>query len=611
LTLMGGALPDTLKEGESKTYELNGKKYEVNVLIIADSGNNVIKVKLMINGQVTNSLGAGETDTLDDGTVIGIRDVLSQGNANGSDLVAFYLGANKIVLDGAAHTVKVDDTSIQDVNVSITGSTSGTDDSISKLSFTTVASDTTYMTEGKKLSTYLRDKEAMISDQWDMMFTGLTQPARSEVALTPSGNSKYYLSFTSQDGFDYKISLLERDSTGAVVVGRTNGDALIYQENVSIAKKDSFIVSKKSAKFQANTHVLKLSDINNAESELTIDDQSTGNSASYKLKYDPAAPIIVDSKSVFATTAPLTVGGDDYNVYVLNNSGAAPTGILIDLDGDGSVTGNGPTGIGAPANIITKGSVNVSMTLATTTGTGDAMVGNLTFKVDPNLEQDGLTTPSAAPWVNITAVKSKEMDVALGGLPTANDDGSDDQKAMNQYGIQAVDLYNKDGADTVKLSIPTDQVFYNVYVVGNDVKTSSTASGNTQSVYQKIEVGAAVLDSEVSSVSADNLIVVGGPCANTIAASLLGISNSMPACYENFPVKEGQGIIKMVENGAKVATVVAGYSAADTRKAAQVLANYESNAAGLTGKSEVVVSGSKISAPEVVAAAGNNTNSTG
>ena len=103
LTLMGGAVVDTLKEGETKTYEIDGKTYEVTVIIIADSNDagTDSRVKLMINGEVTKQLSEGDTDTLDDGTVIGIDDVLANegAEAEGEDLVSFYLGANKIVLE--------------------------------------------------------------------------------------------------------------------------------------------------------------------------------------------------------------------------------------------------------------------------------------------------------------------------------------------------------------------------------------------------------------------------------------------------------------------------------------------------------------------------------
>ncbi|MFT4343587.1 MAG: S-layer protein, partial [Candidatus Woesearchaeota archaeon] len=116
---------------------------------------------------------------------------------------------------------------------------------------------------------------------------------------------------------------------------------------------------------------------------------------------------------------------------------------------------------------------------------------------------------------------------------------------------------------------------------------------------QRIEVGRSVLDTEITNVAADNLIVVGGPCANTVAATLLGVSPNAPGCFEDFPVSQGEGIIKMVESGDKVAVIVAGYSAADTRAAAEVLANYEDYADDLEGMDEVVVSGQTIMAPTV------------
>jgi S-layer protein (TIGR01564 family) len=150
------------------------------------------------------------------------------------------------------------------------------------------------------------------------------------------------------------------------------------------------------------------------------------------------------------------------------------------------------------------------------------------------------------------------------------------------------------------ITIPEEQVQAMVYVTGGD-SSASTASGKKKTQYevQKIEVGAAVQDEDVADVEAQNIITVGGPCANKVSAALMDISNAAPACYEDFPVEEGQGIIKMVDSGSKVALVVAGYSAADTRKAAQVLANYEDYAADLKGKSEVVVSGTKILAANV------------
>lgn len=85
-----------------------------------------------------------------------------------------------------------------------------------------------------------------------------------------------------------------------------------------------------------------------------------------------------------------------------------------------------------------------------------------------------------------------------------------------------------------------------------------------------------VKDSEVSSVSNKNLVVVGGSCINTVAASVLGVT--YPTCGADFTAKtnvdRGKYLIKAVKspyNTAKTAVLVAGYDAADTKNAAAKL----------------------------------------
>ncbi|MBI2138335.1 hypothetical protein HYU13_02000 [Candidatus Woesearchaeota archaeon] len=85
----------------------------------------------------------------------------------------------------------------------------------------------------------------------------------------------------------------------------------------------------------------------------------------------------------------------------------------------------------------------------------------------------------------------------------------------------------------------------------------------------RIDVGATKLASEVADVKAQNLILVGGPCANAAAAEVKGSSEDCAAGYE-----AGKGLIELIDTGkGSVALVVAGYSATDTRTATSVLAN--------------------------------------
>ena len=97
-------------------------------------------------------------------------------------------------------------------------------------------------------------------------------------------------------------------------------------------------------------------------------------------------------------------------------------------------------------------------------------------------------------------------------------------------------------------------------------KTESvTTSTNEISKINPIPSSVAVLDSEVTSAIAQNLIIVGGPAVNKLAASVFGLKS------EDFTPNEA--MIKIVKNGDKIALLCAGFEAVDTRNCAIALAN--------------------------------------
>jgi len=81
----------------------------------------------------------------------------------------------------------------------------------------------------------------------------------------------------------------------------------------------------------------------------------------------------------------------------------------------------------------------------------------------------------------------------------------------------------------------------------------------------------AVLASEIVDFSKENVISVGGPCANGVTAELM---NFPPSCSD--AIEPNTGIIKLYEFESTSALVVAGFSAMDTRRACRALANYYS-----------------------------------
>jgi len=131
----------------------------------------------------------------------------------------------------------------------------------------------------------------------------------------------------------------------------------------------------------------------------------------------------------------------------------------------------------------------------------------------------------------------------------------------------------------------------NIVVAGPETVVSSSSTTTTE--YEQIEVGATKLASEVD-VLASNAIVVGGPCINAAAATLMG---NPEVCGEGFV--PGEAMIKLFENEGKVAMLVAGYEAEDTRTACKLVA--DGSLADIDGMEAVVVSASEtVTAPVVV-----------
>ncbi len=156
------------------------------------------------------------------------------------------------------------------------------------------------------------------------------------------------------------------------------------------------------------------------------------------------------------------------------------------------------------------------------------------------------------------------------GLQTWTSD-SYQQAGITRYGTFV--KYNSQDNDRVEVLLPVDQMY------GDEVLTSEATQIGTTTTTTAVGTALSLKDSEVTSFTNKNLIVVGGSCINTVAAKLLG--SSTPLCTTAFTaatgIGAGQYLIKTFDspyvNGTtkKVATLVAGYEAAETVNAADFL----------------------------------------
>ena len=239
-----------------------------------------------------------------------------------------------------------------------------------------------------------------------------------------------------------------------------------------------------------------------------------------------------------------TSSGTSFNIgrlsYAVNGSGTAGQVVIRLKDTAGAVITN-------PAVVVFEekdDNSNYEAWIATVEvgGTGDDGLG--INKLESTWTND------SSQWSDTSPADSKITKKAdLFGAIVTEDSSDSDQK-------------------TATLSYPDEQIYAQIYVAEESAAITPGAVASSGNGGQVL----IVKDNEVASVAGLNLVVVGGSCINTAAAKILG--SDSPVCTSSFTdatgVGSGQYIIKSVTSpysDAKVATLVAGFNAADTSNA--------------------------------------------
>jgi len=194
-----------------------------------------------------------------------------------------------------------------------------------------------------------------------------------------------------------------------------------------------------------------------------------------------------------------------------------------------------------------------------------------------------------------TSAQAADVTVAYGSNQNVGDFSQD---VLSNTPVFIVSPSANSGAEKAVFKVPSGLVKTKV-AFGKIGATTTTAGGTYYSFAGPIVSPVAKLDSSLTSTekAAKNLIVVGGPCVNSIAADALGLT--YPTCGADSTVPENAAMIKVMDDkfatGLKV-VLVAGWTASDTRLASDVLQNYDQATVSskLVGKSSVTVSGTSV-----------------
>jgi len=551
ITMMSGAVQDTLEVGQTKTYTINGQDYEVTVMIVSgDTQDNAI-TKLIINDEVTKSLSKDNTYTLKSGIDIGIKDVLPTKSGDVvQNLVEFYLGAQKLVLDGSARSMDIgDNTNIDDVSVDIGGSISGDEWKWSSLDINWTATQDYYVPEGKTLSWAADFEEETDSVEFldklglDYHFTGIDTGNKEVVKVGRNDDDSLKLTFTNKNGVEYKVPAFWSTNSGASInLGEETGKNLTLNESTVICDEGYFAVESDEI-----SRVMQLVDIKNTSSNhyIKVKDLGTGQTNQYDF----------DTTSLVAN---VDLDGYTYQLTVQTSTTGCVVGTKLTDDTDNYV------------DLWTRYGSMLTLRGNASAWADDSIV----FTEDDDLQEDDNSQDSFT-WK--IAYDSSNSNIDFSGSVTESneltmltlDSDSDKSEGYSKWGT----FFQRDTSgdqDEWVITIPENEAIGEVFLSAGTTTISSSGEVTGEPVIiSKIDVGATKLASEVSGKEdSSNILLVGGPCANPAVEAF----SDFPTCAA-WPLDPGEALIQMVTmSNGNTAMLVAGTLASDTRAATREVA---------------------------------------
>jgi len=548
ITFLAGDTTRWLTQDEPLERELNGAEH---TFTLVDVNEGEDKCGISVDGTI-QWIDVGSTKTVN-GVQIGVTDAIVVHSAGkDTDVCEVNLGATELELEDGQE-VKLNGVDIEGSIVNIIG----TGNTLQELQFAYEPEDDVYLAAGEKFTEPL-------FDSFTFFFDGLNSQKTEMIDLTASGTTAE-LKFLNNDGKQVEVGWKLEDDNLIYLGSGSDIDERIYLEG-QVCDYTSSITECEGAQFFLITsggeaHVMEITDFDTADNKITVKDLTYGSSSEDDFDETTGGPVDLSSGAGQVTLTVNATSGQINFTEISGNSNRAETS----LNDDGGITLSGIQGGAASRQAFSL------------LEESDDNYGGLTWNV-------GLSFDSEDDDINVNAPNLTSPGAFHASAIDVSEDDDDNEYYVTNWTTTA--LYDSEDDDSLKIEYPDEYRYAQVFI-GDTEAAITSAGGLIEAVeIQQIPVGSAKLDRDIADVGAQNLIVVGGPCANTVAAALMG----NPAdCAEGF--QEGEGIIKLYEaSSGKVAVLAAGYSAMDTRRVTRVLANYKDYAANLKG-SEVVVKG--------------------
>jgi len=557
LTLLDSAASTILSEGESTTLNVEGTSYAISIEYVSST-----KVKLTVNGETTNSISEGQTYKLNDGSYIGIKDIMYSSKDTGISKVEFSIGKGKLKLTSGSE-VQVNDQSVSGLTATLTNATAalGTGTvTLASIMLQWDAEDDTFITEDTEIT---MPEFGIVK----MSYTGLTYPTEETIAVKQGSNTYAVLdNFPLKDGeadiaFLYGpagggFSGIGKDSTNKLIT--TNGTSLTYDKDT-----DEYFIVSYSSTTEGESYLMRAT---NFVTESTIQKAD--------IQYYKNG-VWTTKKTKAKATDTFSMGNAELGVFNVSKSGK-----WVTMTANSSSTNfyelYSKEGLRTYLPFETLNDTNAAGAINFTVNNGTAGFGGGT--VGHNGTSFYLNFTEEDKDGNIGSGSNFAVVVGWDNSATPEVEVSDlDQESVTAIEIQDTNVYRSfmysplateflwkqptSGQDSIDIIYHGDEVVAGVYMTSPEVSVTGGAGVMT------------VTDTNVDSVAGKNLIVVGGSAINSVAAELLGGAYSGAAFTSATGVAGGEFLIQSFARSGKTALLVAGYSAADTEKATTYLLN--------------------------------------
>ncbi|MEM3374081.1 MAG: S-layer protein [Candidatus Woesearchaeota archaeon] len=519
-------------------------EHTITVVSVEDSSNPACGVN--VDG-VTKWIDPGTTEEFN-GLKVGLLNAKAVRSKDyDRDVCELSLGSSEIVLE-QGEPVEVNGYEIDGSSVSFLGNAYEFDGF-------TIDLKTNYMDKNM----YLKDGQAWtdpVFGNWKVVYAGTT--SKTETIKVESLGDKAVLTFYNRDGKKVEVPYYYDETAGAVFLGNDEDERLLLPGESHTYTGDYdvegtlFLYSTPGG----DVHLLQMTSLkcdSSSKNTTTIKDLTYGTTVAENVE------LANDCNNVAETIDMGSLGQLKVNV--------TPKYIYYD-----PAYGSGSRFTKYEGNFTF---MNSTTAVFTEKAGDESQAGVLRYDLTYDNDDDEIkiNVPTSLTWVN-------------------NDQGDSDTRwaLLGTSGQRKGSIVKYDNKNKLSLEItyPEDDVYANVFVAPVDAEpVGGSAGGVTAEKVNPFSVGLAVLDTDAASMT-KNMIVVGGPCANTVAAELLGNPTN---CGEGF--EPGKAMLKFFDRKGKAALLVAGYEAEETLNAAYVLAQhntkYKADFAKLNDEVELVV----------------------